>query len=246
MIKKFILVVMFLMLSTCPVLAQKLKVGLSAGWQPLEFYDQQGQLSGFSVDFALALGREMGREVEFVEGAWGKIFTGLMQGEFDMVLSSVSITSQRATMVAFSKSYLRINQVIVTLSASPTISFDQLAGVRLGVREFTTGYYLLKTAKAKVQYYDDMKEIINALLLGRLDGAVCDSSVAAYYVNMVPEYKGMLKITDASLDYEEYGIAVRKSDTELLEQLNQAIDRLQHSGELNAILERWLGQGQLH
>ena len=93
----------------------KLTVGMEIGYPPMEYMDETGlNPMGFDVDIANALGELLGLEVELVNTAWDGIFAGLDKDQYDMIISSVSITPDRQAAYELTEPYVSNQLVIVT------------------------------------------------------------------------------------------------------------------------------------
>ena len=93
-----------------------LTVGVEVGYPPMEYTDDAGlEYQGFDIDFAKALGEVLGVDVEFVNTAWDGIFAGLDKEQYDVIISSVSITPERQAAYDLTEPYVSNQLVIVTL-----------------------------------------------------------------------------------------------------------------------------------
>ncbi|MCL2493712.1 MAG: transporter substrate-binding domain-containing protein [Clostridiales bacterium] len=92
-----------------------LTVGLEGGYPPMEYADTDGQtLIGFDIDVANQIGKLLGLKVTFVNTAWDGIFAGLGKGQYDCIISSVSITPDRQANYLLTKPYVENRLCIVT------------------------------------------------------------------------------------------------------------------------------------
>ena len=93
-----------------------LTVGVEVGYPPMEYTDDAGlEYQGFDIDFAKALGEVLGVDIEFVNTAWDGIFAGLDKEQYDVIISSVSITPERQAAYDLTEPYVSNQLVIVTL-----------------------------------------------------------------------------------------------------------------------------------
>lgn len=226
----------------------KLKVGLNSGYPPFEYFDEDGTtLIGVDIEIAKAIAEEIGMEVEFVDTAWEGIFAGLSKGDYDCIISAVTITPERLLDFAFSTPYIQNWQCIVTLSDAKVkpASLDELAGLKVCYQESTasddvvTEYFANKSAKPDVYEYAQVMNCFNDLALGRVDAVVCDSTVASAYIG-----DGIYTITWNQEDVEgevaeEFGVCMNENNTELLEKVNKALATLKSNGKLDEILNKY-------
>lgn len=221
-----------------------LRVGLDDTYKPMEYIDDNGNLVGFDVDFAKLLGEELGMDVEFVSTAWDGIFLALDAKKFDVMISSVSITSERQENYDISTPYLSNGQVIVVpADAADVATIEDLAGLNVGVQIDTTSDNSAKEVNKTVDFelnaYDGIDETFMDLKAGRLNAIVVDSMVALEYNKTNP---GLFKITTAKLSNEPIAVYFKKGEnSELLEKVNTAIKNLQDSGKLSELSNTWFG-----
>src|SRR5262245_47784794 len=111
----------------------RLRVGIDATYPPFGIAEG-GAFSGFDVDIARAIARELGVEAELINASFDGAFPALQNGSFDVVVSAVTITPERAATMLFSDPYLAAGQQIVVRSDSPIAGIDQLSGRTVGVQ----------------------------------------------------------------------------------------------------------------
>ncbi|MGN0293318.1 MAG: transporter substrate-binding domain-containing protein [Lachnospiraceae bacterium] len=224
-----------------------LRVGMEIGYPPLEYYDDDGVTPiGIDVELSKALGEEMGMEVELIDTAWAGIFAGLDKGDYDCIISAVSITSDRLLEFEFSNPYIKNYQCIVTKSDASTkpASLDELKDLNVGYQEETTSddylnnYMAVNSLSVNTNAYAKVINVFDDLELGRLDAVVCDSIVAESYVA-----DGKFEITwqqGEDEETEEFGICIKKGNTELKDKVNAALTTLDENGTLDEIIHKYL------
>jgi lysine-arginine-ornithine-binding protein len=222
---------------------EKIVIGTDATYPPMEFHEQvngQDVINGFDIDIGKALAEEMGMEVEFEDTGWDGIIPALLAGQFDMIMSSMTITDERKQQVNFSDPYFNAGQVIAVRNDDDSIkSIDDLVGKTVAVQIGTTGDLLIsETEGVDVQRFNTIVDAFMELKNKRADAVFNDLPVAQDYVR-----KGEpIKIVGEPLTDEYYGIAIRKDNTELLEKVNKAIKALKDSGKYQEILDKWFEQ----
>ena len=163
-----------------------LLVGIDDTYPPMEYVNENGELVGFDIDFANALAKEMGVDIEFVSTGWDGIFANLAAKQYDCIISSVSMTTERMETMAFSTPYLSNGQVIMAtpaLADSVTTS-EALDGLIVGVQAETTAdiaaVKLLDegTVSFDLKDFDDMTVCLAAMEAGQIDCIVADYAVA--------------------------------------------------------------------
>ena len=220
-----------------------LKVAIDDTYPPMEYIDDNGELVGFDIEMAAAMAKEMGVEIEFISTGWDGIFAGLQADQYDCIISSVSMTTDRMETMDFTSPYLANGQVIMVVPGDDSItSMEDLAGKKVGVQFATTADEAADKALESVDFekiaYDDMTTCLTAMKAGQVDCIVADMAVAIAAVQEDPE---SYVVSSVALTNEPIAIAVNKGNTELLDALNAALIAVQEDGTLSAISEKYLG-----
>jgi len=219
----------------------KIIVGTDATYPPMESIDEKGNFVGLDIDIAREIASDLGVEAEFRNIAWDILITfdPLFKGEVDMLISSITITPERAEKVAFSDPYFNAGQVIVTTfdKIDEIKGVRNLAGKKLGVQKETTSHYeaLKYTQPEMVIAYENYDLAKEALLKKEIDAIIIDYPAGIGMVSAEPRFR----IVGEPFTQEFYGIAVRKEATGLLEEINKTIRRLKKEGILESLTEKW-------
>ena len=204
---------------------KSIKVATDATWPPMEMVDANKQVVGYDIDFMTAVAKEAGIKVEFKNTAWDGIFAGLDSGQYDAIISSVTITDERKAKYDFTVPYTSIGQILVvpkTDKSSKKIA--DLKGKKIGAQMGTTGAFeIKKVAGVELKSYDEVGLAFEDMAAGRISAVVCDEPVAAHFALQKKEYKEKFKIVGASFTKEGYGIVVKKGNKELVDILNKGI-----------------------
>ena len=217
----------------------ELRVGLEGTYPPFSFQDERGQLSGFEVEFAQALARELGVRAALQPTKWDGILAALESGRLDVVINQVTITDERRQKYEFSTPYtVSGSQALVRKDQA---QFDQpadLAGKRVGVGLGTNYEQWLRenVPDAVVRTYDDDPTKYQDLRVGRIDTILIDR-LAAF--ELMRQTDGALVLAGEPFARQEAGVAMRKGDPELLAAINAAIDKLRSDGTLVALSKKW-------
>lgn len=217
-------------------------VATDATWPPMEYVDAGKQIVGFDIDLLDAAARAGGFQVRFRNTAWDGIFAGLMNGDYDAVISSVTITAERKKAMDFSIPYLNAGQVlIVPVQTSGVSSLADLVGKTVGAQIGTTGAVEIgKVAGVRLNTYDEIGLAIEDLANGRISGVVCDSPTAANYVLQNASYKDKLKIVGKPFTSEYYGVVVRKGNRRVLDMVNRGLRAVLDNGTEQELEAKWL------
>ncbi|MDA8427150.1 MAG: basic amino acid ABC transporter substrate-binding protein [Treponema sp.] len=242
---KTLLALLVLAVAGLPALAQnlpKIVFGSDCTFPPMEFLDTNKQIVGFDVDLINAAAKAAGFEAVVKNTAWDGIFAGLEAGDYDAVLSSVTITDQRKKVMDFSVPYVNAGQVLIVRKTTEGVTeLSQLAGKDVGAQIGTTGAIeVAKHPDIKLKTYDEIGLAVDDLVIGRLEGVVVDSPTAASYVLQNPTYKAKLMIVGAPFTSEFYGVAVKKGDTKDLDLINKGLEAVIKDGTRDALVKKWL------
>ena len=91
-------------------------VATDAAFPPMEFVDANKNIVGFDIDLMNAIAKAMGFEVEYKNTAWDGIFAGLESGDYDAIISAVTIRDDRKAKYDFSEPYINAGQAIVVMA----------------------------------------------------------------------------------------------------------------------------------
>ena len=216
-----------------------LKVGTSADFPPFEFQDEKtGAYLGFDIDLIRAVGQAAGMEVQIVNTAWDGLIPGLLTGNYDCIMSAMTITDERLKAVAFSDPYFSAGQVIVTLADDSSIqTVEDLEGKKISVQIGTTGDLAASEIKgATVKRFNLAPDAIQEVRNGSVPACIIDLAVAA---EIAKEYKDIKFGEPFTMEY--YGIAISKNNTELIKKINRALASIKASGEYDKIYAEWFG-----
>lgn len=222
-----------------PVLAQELVWAADAeGGAPYTFPDPRNpsRIIGFEVDLAAALAVRMGRKARFVQNQWDGLIPGLERGEYDVVINGLEITAERAAKISFSNPYFHSTLTITRrLDDDRVQRAEDLRGLTVGVLKVTFAEkYVENLGNVTVRSYDSQVQPYIDLDLGRLDAVVMDTPIALYYA-AGPQVRN-IEIAAARMTF---GVGIRKSDVELLRQVNTALESLKRDGTLRRIFTEW-------
>jgi polar amino acid transport system substrate-binding protein len=213
-----------------------LRVGSDINFAPFEFIED-GEEKGFDIDLMNEIAERLGLEVEYVNTSFDTIFTQLAAGEFDAIISAVTITDERKQTIAFSDPYFQANQALVTTKDSGIEGVDDLDGKDLGTQAGTTGLDYAKEnfTDATIKEFQDAPAGFTALSAGQVDAMFIDVPVA---VEQVSNDDDLVLVEEVSTN-EEYGIGVQQDNEELLEAINEALAEIIADGTYAEIFETW-------
>ena len=203
---------------------------------------------GFESAVAYAIARELGFEAGEVEWTVVPFNASYRPGpkDFDFDVNQISITPARAKRVDFSEPYYTAPQAVIAAKGSPAAGASSLADlqdVTIGVQIGTTS---LDAVSASIQpseqpkVFDDANAVVTALKQGQVDAAVVDLPTALYLTAVEIPGASVVGQFEAP-GGDEWGALLEK-DSPLTPCVNEAIDTLRSSGELDEITEEWMSE----
>jgi polar amino acid transport system substrate-binding protein len=220
-------------------------VGTDAAYAPFELQNEKGEIVGFDIDVVTAIAAKAGIEVKFVNTPWEGIFNALGQGDRDALVSSITITDERKQTMDFTAPYFDAQQLIAVKETSKVAKFADLKKLKVGVQTGTTGdevvTKLLGKNSTNVQRFESTPLALKELQSSGVDAVVADNGVVIHYVanNAADKFKTVADNT--SFAPEQYGIAVKKGNTELLEKLNKGLADIKADGTYAKIFTQYFG-----
>lgn len=249
-IKKLVLFLMVFSLMLCGCSNTKnnnktIRIGTNAEFAPFEYINDDGECDGFDVALIKAILSEAGYECEIVNMEFKSLLGALQTGGIDATISGMTITDDRKQSVDFSTPYYTATQSIIVPIGSELDSLAALNGKRIAVQEGTTGD-LLVTPDEDNEIITDKSTVVKPfkkasdaaveLMNGGVDAVVIDSSPAKKIVNSNSD---KLECFDDD-SIEEYGIAVAKGNSELLEIINDGLNKLKENGTYDELIDQYI------
>lgn len=221
-----------------------LTVAMELAYPPFETKDEQGNPSGVSVDFMKDFGEYIGKEIRIENISFDGLIPSLQTGKADMVMSSMTITEERKETVDFSEPYANALLAVLTNKDSQITSVDDLnqEGKKVAVKTGSTGYlYAQEHLKnAEIIALQDESACVMEVSQGKADGFIYDQ------LTIYRNWRNNLDTTNAVFipfqDVEPWGIAVKKGNTELLDQLNEFIETYREDGGFEELTEKYLSE----
>lgn len=221
-----------------------LTVAMELAYPPFETKDEQGNPSGVSVDFMKDFGEYIGKEIRIENISFDGLIPSLQTGKADMVMSSMTITEERKETVDFSEPYANALLAVLTNKDSQITSVDDLnqKGKKVAVKTGSTGYlYAQEHLKnAEIIALQDESACVMEVSQGKADGFIYDQ------LTIYRNWQNNLDTTNAVFipfqDVEPWGIAVKKGNTELLDQLNDFIETYREDGGFEELTEKYLSE----
>ena len=228
-----------------PAAVTKIVVGLDDNFPPMGFRDEKNEIVGFDIDMAREAAKRLGLEVQFKPIDWSAKEAELSGKRVDALWNGLTITEERKKNIAFTAPYMENHQIVVVAAGSAIGDKAGLAGKVVGAQEGSSAVDAIKKDEEVFKSFKELKTFgdnVTALMdlsAGRLDAVVVDEVVGRYYVAKKPDQYAVL---EDNFGTEEYGVGLRKDDTELLARLDKAMAEMKADGAAAKIAEQWFGK----
>ncbi|MEU0197825.1 MULTISPECIES: glutamate ABC transporter substrate-binding protein [unclassified Streptomyces] len=213
----------------------KIKIGIKYDQPGLGLKEPDGSFSGFDVDVATYVAKELGYEpnqIEWVETKSADRENALSRGDVKMIAATYSITDERKQKVDFAGPYLLAHQDLLVKKDSDITKATDLNEKKLCSVAGSTSAQNVKddfAPKAQLTQRGGYSECLSALQSGAVDALTTDDSILAGYAAQ-EQYKGQFKLAGLKLSNENYGIGVKKGDKATLDKINAALEKMVSDG----------------
>ncbi|QTG16965.1 transporter substrate-binding domain-containing protein (plasmid) [Agrobacterium tumefaciens] len=234
--------------------AEQLRIGTSADFPPWGFTDASGQIVGFDREVADEICKRIDAECSWTNQAFDGLLPSLQVGKFDIVISGLSVTEERAKQIDFTQAYADAPYHF----AGPKDSEARAAKTReelektledkaIGVQTGSTHEQVVKNhlPSANVRLYERNEQIADDLAAGRLDAGLLEQSV---WQDLMKGREGQIELIGpmlTSADYSEFGngqaLALKKGRDELKARINKAIADMLSDGTMSKISNKFFG-----
>ena len=224
----------------------KLTVGTSPDFPPFENLEND-QYVGLDIDLAQALADKLGLELEMKTLQFDAIVPAVAAGgQVDLGISGITIDPEREEQVDFSDSYYIDDLAVVAMKDNADITADTYAdalnqaGVTIAVQSGTTAesYAQENFPNATTQPYGNATDAFAAMQAGQANAVITNKAVGA---KMVSESYTDAQVIKEIATGEEYGVAVSKDNSALLDAVNDALAAITDDGTLDSIVNKYFG-----
>ncbi len=230
--------------AAAPALPTKIVIGLDDNFPPMGFRNEKNELVGFDISMAQEATRRMGIEAEFKPIDWSAKEAELNGKRVDMLWNGLTITEERKKNIAFTSPYMENHQIIVVPRSSTIKTKAELANRVIGIQDGSSAIDAVQrdpiaASFKELKKFGDNVTALMDLSTGRLDAVVLDEVVGRYYTAKRPDDYAVL---EDNFGTEEYGVGLRKDDSELLVGLQKALDEMKADGSAARISTEWFGK----
>lgn len=228
-----------------------LVVGVEENFEPLSFYDKDGNLTGFAVESAKEVASELGVTVEFKTLSLADAQKALNDDEIDCFWSSYSKPTQQSDTSSLTFGYMKSSQVVFALADGPLTNLADLKGQRVGVKDGSGGQQAVEASTtfkgclAELGTYSDYAQAKTSLDNKKISAVIMDEVSAEYYLKESPNQYRILGQSGSeppeTLETGSYSVAFRKSDESLTVKVQEALNELSGDGTISKLSKKWFG-----
>lgn len=214
------------------------RIATEGAYEPFNYIDQAtGELTGFEIDLGHELCRRAELTCEFVQNDWDTLIPNLQSGNFDAFMAGMTITDERAEVIAFSDEYTRPTMAAY-LAASPDANIGEGAVIAAQTATLQAAYIADQPGNILLEFATP-DETVAAVRNGEADAVFADKD---YLVPVAEDSDGVLVMLDHDIEIGRgMGIGMRKSDVELKAKFDAAIQSMKEDGSLNELIATELG-----
>ncbi|OPG43612.1 amino acid ABC transporter substrate-binding protein [Helicobacter pylori] len=221
---------------------ETISVGTEGIYPPFTYHNKEGKLTGYDVEVARELAKELGVKIKFHETSWDIMLTGLKSGRFDMVANQVSLTTKKRQ-AAFDKSlpYSYSGTIMLVRKDENRIkSIEDIRDLKAANTLSSTYGEIASKYDAQIVSVDSMAQALLLVVQKRAD-LTLNSSLAI--LNLNTHKNSPFKITWESKEKDGgASFVINKHQEKALELINQAMQRLINKGVLKRLGEQFFGK----
>ncbi len=209
-----------------------LRIGTEGAYPPFEYRDPSGTLKGFDIEIGDALCARIGVKCIWVPQDFDGLIPALKAGKIDMIISSMSVTAERAKVIDFTKPYYQTaSQLVARKSSGISDDFRTLKGKIVGVQSGTIHQTFMEEKHPEItdKAYNTIEEADLDLESGRVDAILADKVLMYDWLKKEGEAKGFDYVGQLIVDpllTGDVAIGVARGNTGLKTKLDGAIDQL--------------------
>lgn len=226
--------------------AFKITVATEAAFPPFNYLDRKGMPAGFEIELAQEACQRMKAECEFAAFKWDELVPGLLDKKFDIIMSSMEVTSERRKRMGLSRRYYLSPGAFIAAKGAP---FDGPASLlrnkRIGIQKDSThADWADKSFRrsAQLRRYNTLAEALQALAKDEVD-AVFGDKVQLWLWSQKPDGKCCELVGQDIKDNQTLGIGVaaglRREDAKLRDAFNKALGEMLSDGTYKKINEKY-------
>ena len=243
------LVLLLILISGCgkeeqPTLADHvLVVGTNAEYEPFEYIDENGELTGFDVELVEAMGSEMGCEIQWIDMSFDSLIGSMEVGNVEMIAAAVGPSEERKRSCDFSDVYYSGYQSILVNKTSTIKTLEDLKNSEIAVLEGSLSDLIASGENqsygviegAKVKRFKNATQVVQELENNAVDAVLIDSIIAKRFVSD----RDSLSQYQVDSSSEDTVFCLKKGDSETVKRINEAMKELVDNGTYDEIYDKY-------
>ncbi|OON96476.1 MAG: hypothetical protein ATN36_00785 [Epulopiscium sp. Nele67-Bin005] len=211
-------------------------MGTNAQFPPFEYYEGN-RITGFDVELAALIAGELGMNLRIEDMEFNTLVGAVQNGMIDVVVAGMTATDDRKTQIDFTDGYFYSKQMVIVPTNSDITDIDDLEGKRIGVQLGTTGDIFASEfiEDASIIKFDKGAMAVADLKNGTVDAVIIDEQPATSFVSGQND----IKLLEVPFAEEEYAIGLKKGNTELLNDINNALAKLKSNGAYDTLYTKY-------
>ena len=207
-------------------------------YKPMDWIDENGEWTGFDAEYARAVAKEIGVEVEFIEIEWDNKEFEVESKKIDCVWNGMTITDALKQSMDITDPYVKNAQVVVMPKdkAADYTTVESLKNLSFAVEVESAGKGVAEENGFNYTELTYQSDAILEVHTGKADACIIDLTMADALTAEGATYENLTKVM--SLNEEEYGIGCRKG-SDLCTEINTITDKLLADGTLDALAEKY-------
>ncbi|WP_285011628.1 transporter substrate-binding domain-containing protein [Lactococcus formosensis] len=254
----FLLLFIFMSLTACEVNTKKntwqkieedktITIGYEADFAPLTSMQESGKPDGFNVALAESIFASYNIKIDWKALDWSSKEKALKEGEVDLIWGPYTANKTREKTILFSQPYHTGSLVLLVPKEAELYNIGDMHNQAIGGQKASAAYDLFSDypqilkniAKENLMFlYNQPSDAIAALQAGEIQAVLLDKDYTKAYLRS-HQLEGLYSMLDTPYPQVEYAVAARKSDTELMNKVNQGLQALQQSGEFSKLSKQW-------
>lgn len=215
-----------------------LSVATEADFPPYEYCDEQ-EIIGIDMEIASLIADELGMELDICNMSFDSMFDALESGKTQIAIGRIVKPEEERDTILFSDGYMNAEYAVLTAEEEEDYQREDLEGKQVGTTDHLHGKDLAEEfSQNPAILYEKEKDAVKALEDGEVDALILDEKAARYYAGQSEN----LSVCDQISDEQKFVIAVSAEKEDLLTEINDALATMKETGELDKIVEKYLGE----
>jgi len=220
----------------------KMIIGIQGNVPPMSYYDENGELTGFDIEFARAACQQLGIDAEFKTIFWDKKESDLKKRNIDCIWNTLTVTDDCRDNIKFTRIYMSNKQVVMIKKSDASIYSDlkSLTKAKISAETKSTGEEAIQNdtylSQSEYIYSASMEKAIEALKNDEVDAIVIDYTVAQN--NIVNENSDLMIIDEINFGEELYAVGFR-INSDMTIKINELINNMINDGSLKSLANKF-------